>query len=130
MPNNEYHVVFIPGLTTYGDNLDRSLFTEIVEVKVGGLSAGNIKPTELTDGQTGVGTWSSTHGAGKYSNFRIGMYTRHGPHGYVGYSGDMKGRKAVIYKAPEGFAIKIQTSDYNTGNFTNRPIYIGIVSAT
>jgi hypothetical protein len=130
MPNNEYHVVFIPGLTTYGDNLDRSLFTEIVEVKVGGLSAGNIKPTELTDGQTGVGTWSSTHGAGQYSSFPVGMYTRHYQHGYVPYSGDMKGRKAVIYKAPEGFAIKIQTSDYNTGNFTNRPIYIGIVSAT
>ena len=126
MPNNEYHVVFIPGLTTYGDNDDKSLFTEIIEVKVGGLSAGVIKPNELTDGQSNKGTRHRSSQGGAY-----GVYTRgrYGHDSWTSLTRDMKGRKAIIYKAPEGFAIKMQTSVYNTGNFTNRPIYIGIVSA-
>jgi hypothetical protein len=76
----------------------------------------------LSDGQTNIGTHTSTAN-GIPQGFSTG-----GNWGSA-YTGDMKGRKTIIYKAPEGFAIKIQTSDFNTGNFTNKPIYIGIVSA-
>ena len=49
---------------------------------------------------------------------------------YAARGGTGKSIPVHIYKAPEGFAIKMQVSEKCHGLFDEVPVYIGIVSAS